>query len=302
MFLKNTLSPFRYPGGKTWLIPYVRRWLNSLERKPQKLVEPFAGGGSVGLAVADEGLVEYVTLVEIDEAVASVWRVVINGDGDVQLLINRIKNFVLTERTVDLELSQQSISLNDLAFQTILRNRINRGGIIAPGAGRLKKGEDGRGLTSRWYPETLSRRITRIVELRPIVSFIQGDGLQMIESSASSTDHVFFIDPPYTAGKRLYTCPTIDHETLFCLVAEVQGDFLMTYDTNPEVRRLASLHCFDTHEISMTNTHNSKRTELLIGKDLTWIRQSVVAKNQANSDQRYEPHLRPHQQPERPGA
>ncbi|MBN2594284.1 MAG: hypothetical protein JXA81_12320, partial [Sedimentisphaerales bacterium] len=23
-------SPFRYPGGKTWLVPYVRQWLSSL--------------------------------------------------------------------------------------------------------------------------------------------------------------------------------------------------------------------------------------------------------------------------------
>jgi DNA adenine methylase len=26
-------SPFRYPGGKTWLVPRVRRWLLDLHRR-----------------------------------------------------------------------------------------------------------------------------------------------------------------------------------------------------------------------------------------------------------------------------
>ena len=42
-------SPFRYPGGKTWLIPYIRSWLASKQPGIGVLVEPFAGGGIVGL-------------------------------------------------------------------------------------------------------------------------------------------------------------------------------------------------------------------------------------------------------------
>ena len=30
-------SPFRYPGGKTWLVPRLRRWLSSLPSKPRIL-------------------------------------------------------------------------------------------------------------------------------------------------------------------------------------------------------------------------------------------------------------------------
>ena len=56
-------SPFRYPGGKTWLIPQIRRWLDSLTRKPSLLVEPFAGGGIVGLTAAFERLADRVLLV-----------------------------------------------------------------------------------------------------------------------------------------------------------------------------------------------------------------------------------------------
>jgi hypothetical protein len=38
-------SPFRYPGGKTWLVPYIRDWLGAKKKTPSRLVEPFAGGG-----------------------------------------------------------------------------------------------------------------------------------------------------------------------------------------------------------------------------------------------------------------
>lgn len=36
-------SPFRYPGGKTWLVPYIREWLQSKTMPPARLTEPFAG-------------------------------------------------------------------------------------------------------------------------------------------------------------------------------------------------------------------------------------------------------------------
>src|SRR6058998_3882107 len=34
-------SPFRYPGGKTWLVPYIRSWLGHKRQCPSVLVEPF---------------------------------------------------------------------------------------------------------------------------------------------------------------------------------------------------------------------------------------------------------------------
>jgi DNA adenine methylase len=242
-----------------------------------EFVEPFAGGAAVGLAVANERLAIHVTLVEIDGAVASVWRVVVNGEDDVDVLVERIKNFEVTEQSVEAELSKSPQTLNDFAFQTIVRNRSSRGGLLAPGSGLLKKGENGKGLLSRWYPETLGKRIVRLVELRPRINFIQGDGLQTIEELAACADNVFFIDPPYTisnngAGKRLYTCSALDHEALFRLAATIAGDFLMTYDNHPEVRSLAVRHNFDVEEIKMRNAHHSLKVELLIGKNLTWMR------------------------------
>ena len=57
-------------------------------------------------------------------------------------------------------------SLESLAFATIIKNRVNRGGILANGASFIKNGENGKGITSRWYPETLRRRILAITQVQ----------------------------------------------------------------------------------------------------------------------------------------
>src|SRR6266496_3681821 len=74
-------SPFRYPGGKTWLVPRIRQWLATKPGKPDQMIEPFAGGGIVGLTVAFEGLANSVLMVELDDDVAAVWEVILRDDG-----------------------------------------------------------------------------------------------------------------------------------------------------------------------------------------------------------------------------
>ncbi|MHB9144318.1 MAG: DNA adenine methylase [Symbiobacteriia bacterium] len=261
-------SPFRYPGGKTWLIPLIIKWLRQ-QGSSAELVEPFAGGAISGLTAAFEKLVSKVTLVELDPDVASVWRTILYGDGT--QLAHKYASFTLTADSVEAVLKRDNQSLPERAFATLLRNRISRGGIIAPGAGVLKKGENGKGLASRWYPETIRQRILNIVEVRDRISFIQGDGISLLEAWATRPDVVWFIDPPYTvAGKRLYTHSDVDHEHLFYVVRNLAGDFLMTYDESDEVRALAERNGFGVRRVKMKTTHHDQKYELLIGRSLDW--------------------------------
>ncbi len=263
-------SPFRYPGGKTWLVPVVRRWLKSLARKPEEFAEPFAGGGIVGLSALFEEFVERLTLVELDENVAAVWRVILNGKA--QELADRILAFEMTTQNVKRTLSESHASLFETAFATILRNRVQRGGIIAPGASLMKHGENGRGIASRWYPETLSRRIREIGKHKRQISFVHGDGLQFIRENVNRTNIVFFIDPPYTvAGRRLYLHSEMDHSALFQLMTKAKGDFLMTYDNAGPIRTLAENFGFELKQVRMKNTHHEVMSELLIGRNLEWL-------------------------------
>ena len=269
------LSPFRYPGGKTWLVPRVRQWLHSLPNQPETFIEPFCGGGIISLTVAAEGLADRVVMVELDADVAAVWQVCL-GDG-AEWLAQRILNFDLTPENARAVIDQADPTLEERAFRTILRNRVNHGGILAPGSGILKHGENGRGLLSRWYPETLAKRLRAIATLKDRIDFVQGDGIAVMENYADDENTVFFIDPPYTAGgkkagSRLYTHFQLDHARLFDVTATVVGDFLMTYDNAQEIAELAEKHSFDTETVAMKNTHHAEMNELVIGNHLKWLR------------------------------
>ncbi len=266
-------SPFRYPGGKTWFVPRLRQWLGSLNNKPQHFIEPFAGGGIISLTVAFEQLANMVTMVELDADVAAVWQAILGGNA--AWLAKKIVGFDLTAENVQAELDRPCSDVRERAFQTLLRNRINHGGILAPGSGRLKRGENGKGLASRWYPQTLKTRIDNIALVAERICFVQGDGLQVLKENALCPDAVFFIDPPYTAdgkkaGSRLYAHSELDHEELFRVAATLRGAFLMTYDNAPGVCELAAKHGFETLAIPMKNTHHAAMTEVLISRDLSW--------------------------------
>jgi DNA adenine methylase len=267
-------SPFRYPGGKTWLVPRIRQWLQNLPSKPSTFYEPFAGGGIVSLTVAFERLADRVVLVEMDEDVAAVWQTILTGDAD--RLISRILGFTVTLDAVRTELGSHPDSVADRAFKTILKNRVYHGGILAAGSRPMKEGENGKGIGSRWYPETLAKRIHNIQRVKERIIFIQGDALEIIKETRADPDAAFFIDPPYTAagkraGARLYTHHELDHDALFSLVEGIAGDVLMTYDNAESIIRMAEAHHLVHRTIPMRNTRNAEMTELLIGSSLDWL-------------------------------
>ena len=267
-------SPFRYPGGKTWLVPKFRRWMKNSGGAVPVLIELFAGGGIISLTAAFENLASEIIMVELDEQVAAVWKVIFEGDA--QWLANRILDFELDCDSVKKVLEKKATSLREKAFQTLLKNRTAHGGILAPGAGIIKNGENGKGLHSRWYPATIARRIRAIESVAFKVNFIHGDGFKVMEKFSERSDVVFFIDPPYTAGgkragSRLYHHFDINHDRLFALCKRIRGDFLMTYDNADEVQRMAEKYGFETKPVPMKNTHHAKLDELLIGKNLAWM-------------------------------
>ncbi len=267
-------SPFRYPGGKTWLVPRIRQWLASLPKSPSHFLEPFAGGGIVALTVAFEKRASRVTVVELDDDIAAVWETMLAKDGE--WLARRIETFKFSENMVQEVLDREPMNRKEHAFQTILRNRVNRGGILAPGAGRIKFGENGRGMASRWYPETIAKRIRNIALIADRIRFLHGDGLLEMARHAEDPGTVTFIDPPYTAagkkaGSRLYRHSELDHRALFNIATSMQGDILLTYDNAEGVQLLASRRGLATEAIAMKSTHHARMAELLIGRDLSWL-------------------------------
>jgi len=167
---------------------------------------------------------------------------------------------------------RKDLTLKEKAFLTILRNRVQRGGIMAPGAGLVKNGENNRGIASRWYPETLARRIRDIGRMRHKITFFYGDGFLLFDQFGTERKATFFLDPPYTkAAKRLYNNWKFDHCALFETIKNQRAPFLVTYDNMPEISRLADEYGLDKRCVRMKNTHHARKTELLIGTNFEWF-------------------------------
>jgi len=46
----------------------------------------------------------------------------------------------------------------------------------------------------------------------------------------------------------------------------------MTYDDEDEIRSLANLYGFEIESVLMKTTHHENKVELLIGRNLNWLR------------------------------
>ena len=262
-------SPLRYPGGKTWLVPHIRAWLGSIGATPRLLIEPFAGGGIVSLTAVMEGLVERCLMVELDQDVAAFWNASLHFNDQ---LIARVRRFNPTRPNIEELQWQKPDDVVEHGFRTLVLNRTRRGGILASGAALHRNGENGKGVASRWYPETLVRRLTAIEQHAARIDFRQTDGLDLLVQLLSSpvpANVAVFADPPYTAGgkeagRRLYKHNDLDHARLFTVLADSHVDFLMTYDASLEIKDLIVEHRFHAVQVEMKSTHHAHRNELLI--------------------------------------
>lgn len=107
-------SPFRYPGGKTWAVPIIRKWLGQAQSSVSLLVEPFCGGGIASLTAVAEGLAQQAEMIELDHEVAAVWKTITGPDNS--WLLQRILSFDLTPENVKAELERTTKTLKETAF------------------------------------------------------------------------------------------------------------------------------------------------------------------------------------------
>lgn len=277
------VSPFRYPGGKSWFYPYFRAWIKANQYQGSTLIEPFAGGASIALQSLLEGLVRHAILVEMDQEVSNFWHVVFSENG-AQELIRRIQ--AVNPEEIEQILKAENVNHQnelDRAFFFLLRNRTNFGGITAQGASRLKKGEKNKGLVSRWYPEVLSWRLSKLYNLRHLVSISQEEGVAFLEFAAKFLPQaILFVDPPYllspeAPGKRLYNTASVNYSQLFSILARRFRDrFLFTHEPSTQILDFVEQIGLEVREIPMLSRKNEIKNEFVIASSLDWLTPQTI--------------------------
>jgi DNA adenine methylase len=241
--------------------------------KPSILIEPFAGGASVSLAALKSGLVERVRIAETDPGVSAFWKTVLQRNG--RILAERILEFSPTKKNVLRVIDDSPHGRVDLAFKTLIKNRFSFGGIMADGAGLPRKGELDKGITQRWYPETIAERILYIHNIREQIEFTDGCGLDLLRSAKRNTRSVCFIDPPYlqdgrNAGKRIYRQKNLCIHDLLHRLADFNPKFLLTYHQSPAVASRAINAGLDLSLVPMKSSHHLVHHEMVITNDPAW--------------------------------
>jgi DNA adenine methylase len=78
----GTVSPLRYPGGKSALAGLFADLIEQLGMRSCTYVEPYAGGAGAGVALLRQGLVCRLVINDIDPAVHAFWTEITQHSDD----------------------------------------------------------------------------------------------------------------------------------------------------------------------------------------------------------------------------
>jgi DNA adenine methylase len=200
-------SPFRYPGGKSRLVPFIKTLITKTGLEKATYIEPFAGGAGVALGLLLEGIVERIVINDYDKAIYSFWRAIKTEPSSLIKLIDKTSVTIEEWRKQrNIYQNSQSYSL-DLAFATLFLNRVNRSGIITGGPiGGYEQNSKWK-LDARFNKNTLIDRITQISNISKSITIYNKDIICLLDKiKLNYTDNVFiYFDPPYYyKSQRLY--------------------------------------------------------------------------------------------------
>lgn len=268
----RVLSPLRYPGAKRLLLPVIR---DLLPERVDLLVEPFAGGASVALAMLDEGRAEQVILGDADPLVSAFWSAAVHRPDELieamraePVTLERWDHWRAAEPSDELTRALKCLFLNRTSFSGVMH------GSAGPIGGRAQTGAYA--IDCRFRRHDLERRIRHVAELGAggRIQVVAGPWQQTVAHAGGVVGAVVYADPPYVAkSEALYGVPfgVDDHQKLATHLVGASHDWLLSYDDHPTIRGLygsvpgLGRYIVD-HRYSTTGTRKqaTQRSELLI--------------------------------------
>lgn len=258
--MAKSLSPLRYPGGKSKIYEKVRNLIIANGYEGRTYVEPFAGGFGIGISLLCEGVVKAAILNDYDSHIYHFWYSVLNDTDNLLRLISD------TPITIE-ERERQKLNYRDAdadtlsdGFATLFLNRVNFSGVLKGGpiGGLAQTGMYK--VDCRFNKADISSKIETIAKLKGQIKLYNKDAGYLIKMNLMKMKAPMFlnIDPPYVIqGSRLYTnfFTEGDHLNLQrVIVKHLDAEFpwIITYDDCFLVRDLYRRFHMEEYEI----THN----------------------------------------------
>lgn len=242
--MPSTVTPIRYPGGKTKLYTFVRSILEKNNLIGGTYCEPFAGGAGLALKLLEKGDVNHLILNDADPAIFAVWDLILHSPDE---LCDFIENVAVTMSEWDKQrqvyLERDKYSLSDLAKATFFLNRTNVSGVITGGVigGREQNGNYK--IDARFNKKNLIQKIKTIASFEASIDLYNLDVLEMMDLvfPQFEKDTIVNFDPPYVKmGSQLYknSFSKDDHKKLRDRIAACEKKWIVTYDVCDLVKEL----------------------------------------------------------------
>lgn len=272
-FLK---SPLRYPGGKSRAIKILMPFF---PKDFDELAEPFFGGGSVGLYLAQNFGLKQIFANDLNTDLYCFWQTLKTQN---KALIDEIKRTRQTHTNgrelYEKLLARRGENLSDFqrAVDFFVLNRITFSGVVDCGGYSQKAYE------SRFTPSSIERLKNMDSILRNFTfsnqsyeSLLQNNGKKVF----------IFLDPPYFSasksklyGKKGDLHTNFDHERLCEHLKNTKHHFLLTYDDSEFIRELYK----DFYKLKYTlqyGMNNFKQTKANKGQELLISNYEFIKEN-----------------------
>lgn len=266
----NAASPFRYPGGKGFLTPYLEdQILQRFDQKTAAYAEPYCGGAGSALNLLVDGTVSRLHLNDADYRIYSAWKAILEETERFLEKLHSVKpDLAMWEESLQrLHEKPASEYSFEVGFATFFINRTSRSGVIlgsGPIGGYNQEGKWK--IDARFNKIGLSERIRRIGNLSDNISLSCQDGLdfcRQLENEKLLEDTFLFVDPPYVhAGGRLYHdgMNLAKHDALAeWLLSGIAPHWLLTYDNHHVVRE--NFATIPEHRIQVRYSLGKRRLE-----------------------------------------
>ena len=241
-----TISPFRYAGSKNKLLPILIPYLDPLLTNSTSFVEPFVGGGSVVLEIAQKYPKLKLFVNDGDQWVAAFWKIVSGPSKRLQELLDALnlvpdlKTFQTLSKTPTegiLEAAVKAIFFNRTTFSGLIK-RDSSGKMISSPIGGWKQKSKYK-VNCRYNYKKLKQKILNCHELlagRTEVSnvdFSQYDPL-------INTDLPTYLDPPYVIkGGMLYNeNMNLEQHQQLAQILQNRKNWVASYDDCSEIKEL----------------------------------------------------------------
>ncbi len=242
-----SVTPLRYPGSKTWLVGYFKKFLEFNSLEPEIVAEPYAGSGAVAISLLKRGEIEGVFLNEKDPLIVAFWKSVLYHPDE---LIERIETTEISLVTwknfrkylaVD---AQRKYSTVDLGFALFFFNRTNFSGIVSGGPLGGQRQQSEYSIACRFKRSYLVEKVRKMGDLGSKIKIFQSDGIRFMRKMKKDTptrEVVYYVDPPYfKSGRDLYRkwFAEEDHIKLSEFLKSFEYPWLLSYDDSEFIKQL----------------------------------------------------------------